>query len=338
MKAFEYAAPRTEAEVLALLSAEPGKVEILAGGTDLIGLLKKMVVTPDRVVNIMEVPSLKTIEELPDGGISIGAAVTLDVLLSHPYLDLYPAVKQAIRGINSMQLQCQGTLGGEVCQRPQCWFYRRGMGLLTADVAQGANQYHAILNNGGPAKFVNNSRIAPALIALDAQVRVLGSAPERAASDDAARPVERFIPVEQLFRVPKREGDRILSLGSDQLVTHVILPPIAGRTCATYEVRHGEGPDYPLAAAAAALRLDNFGFVRQAKVAMGHVAPTPWIAQEAAQVLVGHRVDDARADLAGSAALSHATPLSQNEYKVQLAKVAVKRAILLAAGLHTGGF
>jgi xanthine dehydrogenase YagS FAD-binding subunit len=299
--------------------------------------MKEMVVTPDRVVNIMEVPSLKTIEELPNGGVSIGAAVTLDVLLGHPYLDLYPAVKQAIRGINSMQLQCQGTLGGEVCQRPQCWFYRNGMGLLSADVARGANHYHAILNNDGPAKFVNNSRLAPALIALEAQVRVVGLAGSDR-SDDGERVMEKLVPVEQLFRMPRREGDRILALAPDQLLTHVVLPPIAGRTCATYEVRQGAGPEYPLAAASAALRLDDLGFVRSAKVALGHVAPTPWIAQEAAQVLVGHRVDESRADLAGSAAVSRATPLSENEYKVQLAKVAVKRAILLAAGLNTGGF
>jgi len=328
MKAFEYAAPRTEAEVLALLSADPGKVEILAGGTDVIGLMKKMIVTPDRVVNIMEVPTLKTIDELPDGGIAIGAAVTLNVLLDHPYLDLYPSVKQAIRGINSMQLQCQGTLGGEVCQRPQCWFYRSGMGLLRSNVAQGANHYHAILSNSGPAKFVNNSRIAPALIALDAQVRVLGPTEEE----------EHFVPVEQFFRVPKREGDSVVALASNQLLTHVILPPIAGRTCATYEVRHGEGPEYPLAAASAALRMDAFGVVHEAKVAMGHVAPTPWVAHEAAQTLIGRHVDHERAELAGQAAVSRATPLTENEYKVQLAKVAVKRAILLAAGVETGGF
>jgi xanthine dehydrogenase YagS FAD-binding subunit len=328
MKAFEYAAPRTEAEVLALLSPDPGKVEILAGGTDVIGLMKKMIVTPDRVVNIMEVPSLKSIDELPDGGIAIGAAVTLNVLLDHPYLDLYPSVKQAIRGINSMQLQCQGTLGGEVCQRPQCWFYRNGMGLLREDVAQGANHFHAILSNGGPAKFVNNSRIAPALIALDAQLRIAGPTDQD----------EQFVPVEQFFRVPKREGDHVIALAPNQLLTHVILPPIAGRTCATYEVRHGQGPEYPLAAASVALRMDAAGVVEQAKVAMGHVAPTPWVSHEAAQTLIGRAVDHARAELAGDAAISRATPLTENEYKVQLAKVAVKRAILLAAGLETGGF
>ncbi len=327
MKAFEYVSPRTEAEVVQCLSAEAGKTEILAGGTDLIGLMKKMIVTPDRVVNIMNVPSLRVIDELPDGSVSIGAAVTLDDLLVHPYLDVYPAIKQAIRGISSMQLQAQGTLGGEVCQRPRCWFYRNGQGLLGADVAQGANEFHAILGNSGPAKFVHSSRIAPALIALDARLRVLGP-------DDA----EQFVPVAEFFRPPHREGQREHVLASNQLVTHIVLPPINGRTCATYEVRHGAGPDYPLASAAAALRLDGFGVVQEARVVLGQVAPMPWISQEAFDVLRGRRVDQATAEAAGQAAVSRATPLSQNEYKVQLAKVAVKRAVLLAAGIETGGF
>ena len=327
MKAFEYASPRTEAEVVQLLSDEPGKTEILAGGTDLVGLMKKMIVTPDRVVNIMDVPTLKSIDELPDGSVSIGAAVTLDDILAHPYLDMYSAIKQAIRGISSMQLQAQGTLGGEVCQRPRCWFYRNGEGLLSPGVAAGANEFHAILGNSGPAKFVNSSRIAPALIALEAQLRVLG--PEDS---------EQFIPLAEFFRSPQREGQREHVLAPNQFVTHIILPPIEGRTCATYEVRHGEGPDYPLAAAAVALRLDGFGIVRDAKVVLGQVAPMPWISQEAIDVLRGRKVDVALAAAAGDAAVSRATPLSQNEYKVQLAKVAVKRAVLLAAGYETGGF
>lgn len=328
MKNFEYAAPRTEEEILGLLEATPGQVEILAGGTDLVGLMKKMVVTPERVVNIMEVPTLKTIDELPDGSVSIGAAVTLDVLLEHPYLDVYPSIKQAIQGINSAQLQSQGTLGGEVCQRPQCWYYRNGMGMLSVEVANGANRFHAIFGNSGAAKFVNNSRIAPALIALGANMRVLGPTEKD----------ERLVPVEEFFRIPKREGESVLTLAPNQFVTHVILPPIAGRTCATYEVRHGEGPDYPLVAASVALHLDALGTARSAKVVLGHVAPMPWVSEEAARAIVGRRVDYAAAESAGIAAVSRATPLSENEYKVQLAKVAVKRAILLAAGLETGGF
>lgn len=328
MKAFEYASPRTEAEVVQLLSADPGKTEILAGGTDLIGLMKKMIVTPDRVVNIMDVPTLRSIDELPDGSVSIGATVTLDDILAHPYLDMYPAIKQAIRGISSMQLQAQGTLGGEVCQRPRCWFYRNGDGLLSDGVAEGANEFHAIFGNSGPAKFVNSSRIAPALIALDAQLRVLGPQED----------VDQFIPVAEFFRSPHRDGQREHVLEPNQFVSHIVLPPIEGRTCATYEVRHGEGPDYPLAAAAAALQLDGFGIVRDANVVLGQVAPMPWISQEAVNVLRGRKVDESLAEEAGRAAVSRATPLSQNEYKVQLAKVAVKRAVLLAAGFETGGF
>jgi CO/xanthine dehydrogenase FAD-binding subunit len=119
MKSFAYASPTTEGEALSLL-AEPGEIEILAGGTDLVGLMKKMIITPDLVVNILDIPSLKTIEQLDGGAIAIGAAVTLDEILAHPYLDPYPAIGQAIQGISSMQLQCQGTLGFADCSGADC--------------------------------------------------------------------------------------------------------------------------------------------------------------------------------------------------------------------------
>ncbi len=330
MKNFEYAAPRTEAEVLELLSDKAGKTEILAGGTDLIGLMKKMILTPDRVVNIMEVPSLKRIDPQPDGGVTIGAAVTLDSILEHPYLEPYPAITQAIRGINSMQLQCQGTIGGEICQRARCWFFRNGHGLLANGgrlTTDGENRYHAIFGNSGPAKDVSGSRVAPALIALGAQVRILGPTEED----------EKLLAVEDFFRTPRHEGQRETVLEPNQYVSHIVLPPAGDRASATYEVRQSEGPDYPLAAAAAALRIE-LGIVREAKIVLGQVAPVPWVAPEAAHRLLGLPVDYAVAEAAGEDAVARATPLSNNRYKVQLAKVAVKRAILRAAGLETGGF
>ena len=330
MKNFSYAAPRTEAEVLTCLSPTPGETELIAGGTDLVGLLQKMVITPERVVNLLDVPSLNSVEELDGGVVAIGATVTLDVLLAHPYLNPYPSIRQAIDGINSMQLQCQGTLGGEILQRPQCWFFRDGRGLTAAGgklAAEGDNRYHAILGNQGAAKFVSASRIAPALIALGATARVIG--PEEAD--------EKFIPVEQLFRTPRHEGERENTLAANQLLTHILLPNVDGVENATYEVRHGEGPDYPLAAAAVALRMDG-GVVREAKVVLGHVAPTPWVSTPAADTLRGWMIDANLAEAAGAAAVAEATPLSNNAYKVQLAKVAVKRAILRAAGHETGGF
>jgi xanthine dehydrogenase YagS FAD-binding subunit len=330
MKNFEYASPTTEAEVLEHLRDWPGETELLAGGTDLVGLMQKMVITPKRVVNLLDVPSFRDVEELEGGVVSIGATATLDILLVHPYLNPYPALRHAIDGINSMQIQCQGTLGGEVLQRPQCWYFRDNRGLLAAGGKlpdQGENRFHAILGNQGPAKFVSGSRLAPALIALGAKARVIG--PE--ATD------EKIVPVEELFRVPRHEGERENTLGQRQLLTHVLLPPAGAIANATYEVRHGEGPDYPLAAAAAALKIDG-GIVRDAKIVMGHVAPTPWVSDEAAAAIVGRAVTAETAEAAGAAAVVPATPLSNNEYKVQLAKVAVKRAILRAAGLETGGF
>lgn len=329
MKNFEYAAPRSEAEALSLLSSQPGHTEILAGGTDLIGLMEANVVRPERVVNILEVPSLKTIEQLDNGSLAVGSVVTLDVLIDHPYLTPYPALKQAIEGIASMQLQCQGTLGGEVLQRPQCWFFRSGRGLLAGGgklPAEGDNRFHAILGNQGPAKFVSNSRLAPALIALNAQVRVIGP----------GEADEKFVSVESLYRAPRHEAEREHVLLPNQLVTHLVIPAATGFN-ATYEVRHGAGPDYPLASAAVALEID-LGVVREARVVMGHVAPTPWLSNEAASALIGQPVNEETAAAAGAAAVIGASPLSNNEYKVQLAQVAVKRAILRAAGLETGGF
>jgi xanthine dehydrogenase YagS FAD-binding subunit len=329
MRAFEYAAPREEAQVVDLLSTEWGQTEVLAGGTDLIGLMKKMIVTPSRVVNIKEVASLRGIEA-DSRGVRIGATTNLDDLLNSPELDTYPAVKQAIRGINSPQIQAQGTIGGELCHRPRCWYFRTGEGLLAHGgrlVADGDNRYHAIFGNSGPAKFVNASRVAPALIALDASLRIIGPEPDE----------ETTLPLEFFYRIPRAENQRENVLQPKQLVTHITLPAAEGALNATYEVRHGEGPDAPLTAAAAALRLSG-GFVTEARIVLGQVAPTPWVSREATDVLVGRMLTPKLAREAGDAAVLSATPLSSNGYKVQLARVAVERAILLAAGWETGGF
>lgn len=329
MKAFEYAAPRTEPEVLELLSDERGKTEVLAGGTDLLGLMKKMLVTPGRVVSLNHVDSLRQID-VDSQGLRIGATVTLEQLHDHPASADYPALRQAIAAIGSLQLQAQGTVAGELCQRPACWYFRDGHGLL-ADrgkrVAEGDNRYHAIFGNSGPAKFVCPSRLAPALIALGAQLRIIGP----------GEADETLLPLELFFRTPKDEQQREHLLEPNQIVAQILLPPPGRRTSASYEVQHGSGPDYPLVAAAASLAMRG-GIVTDARIVLGQVAPTPWLSKEAAASIIGSPVNAETAESAGDAAASVATPLSDNEYKVQLARVAVKRALLLAAGFATGGF
>ncbi len=326
MKSFEYAEPRTEEEALEFLQEDGGTAVVLAGGTDLVGLLKKMVVRPDRVVNIMEVDAFKEIRPLSDGGLAVGAAVTLDELLASVHMADYPGVLDAIHGINSMQLQCQGTLGGELLRRPQCWYFRRDGELLDGErVEQGDNRYHAIFGNQGPAKFVSASRIAPCLVAMGAQARIR--------SLDG----ERWCSVADLYQIPRRREQRETTLAAGELVTHIVLPPAADMQTATYEVRASVGPDMPLAAAAAALRFAG-GRVAEARIVMGQVAPIPWPADAAANFLAGRVVDEETAAEAGRLAVAQATPLSHNEYKVQLAATSVRRAVLRAAGLDTGGF
>ena len=329
MKSFEYAEPRTEAEVVDFLNSDSGSAVVLAGGTDLVGLMKSMVVTPDRVVNIMEVPSLKQIIRDEEGNLYVGAAVTLDEVLASSDFTDYGAITDGVLGINSMQLQAQGTLGGELCQRPNCWFFRSGNHSLLdgATVAAGDNRFHAIFGNAGPAKYVSSSRLAPAMMVLDAYVRIVGPNPDN----------ERYVPIADFFQMPRHQGQGETILEPGQFVTHIVLPPASAWYSATYEVRHGEGPDVPLAAAAAAIEVRG-GTVQNAQVVLGHVAPIPWSVSHAADFLCGKSISPEVAEQAGNLAVRDASPLSQNEYKVQLAKTAVKRAILRAAGLDIGGF
>ncbi|QDU95087.1 FAD binding domain-containing protein [Lignipirellula cremea] len=327
MKNFEYAHPRTEAEALALLSPRSGRAEVLAGGTDLVGLMKRMVVSPDRVVNVSDIDSMRQIQRGPNGELAIGASTNLEDLLDSSLVDPFPSIKQVLQNISSIQQRSQSTVGGELCRRPQCWYFRNGHGLLAGDqVAQGDNRYHAIFDNQGPARFVNASRLAPALISLGAQIRVIG--PDRDA--------EAILPLADLYRTPRTGNQRESSLESGQLITHLLLPAAGMRLSAAYEVRHGQGPDAPLAAAAVSLET-SLGVVRSARIVLGQVAPTPWISAEAEQCLLGRPLTAETAAEAGQAAVCRATPLKDNHYKIQLASVSVKRAIMLAAGIEFGG-
>jgi xanthine dehydrogenase YagS FAD-binding subunit len=322
MQAFEYASPTTLAEVFALLGSSAADVQILAGGTDQISLMKDYIHTPKRVVNIKSIRELGGIAHAR-GGLRIGAAVTLDELVNSTLVrSEYPSIHAAAAGVTSPQIRNMGTVGGDLCQRPRCWYFRNGYGLLAMKdgkslVPDGENKYHAIFG-GGPAYFVSASSLGPALIALNAKVTI------RSARGS------RTVPVEKFFVTPKDEQTREIDLKPDEILTEILIPGTFAKN-ATYEVRQKEALDWPLATASVAIRLEA-GKVREARIVLGHVAPVPWVADDAAKSLVGQAIDTASAEKAGAAAVAGAQPLSQNRYKVQLAKVAAKRALLAAAG------
>ncbi len=325
MQKFEYASPTTIQQAVALLGNEWGTAEVLAGGTDLLALMKDFVVTPKRLVNIKDIKELKGIT-MSGAGLRLGALVTFEEILDNAQIkQKYPSLWQAVAGVTSPQIRNMGTVGGDLCQRPRCWYYRGGYGLLPKDesgkplVADGDNRYHAIFGNEGEAKFVNPSSLAPALLTLMAKIKVTG--PKGA----------REISADKFFVTPKAENEREYALAPNEIVTEIVLPSASGVKSATYEVRQKEALDWPLAAASVALKLDG-KTVKSAKIALGHVAPVPWSAEAAEKALVGKPINEETAEAAGVAAVADAKALSHNSYKIQLAKVAVKRAILQAAG------
>ncbi len=324
MQAFEYANPTTLKDAVGQLGSAWGYSEVLAGGTDLLSLLKDYVVTPRRVVNIKGIRALAGIHSAAEG-LQIGATVTLEELQENRAVrEEFPALAQAAAGVSSPQVRNMGTVGGDLCQRPRCWYFRSGFGLLAKDekgtslVPGGENRYHAILGNSGPAYFVNPSSLAPALISLGATVRLFGPKGQRE------------VALAEFFVVPKNDGERENILQPNELLTAVMIPTASrGLRNATYEVRQKQALDWPLAAASVALAMQA-GKVASARIVLGHVAPIPWPATDAEKWLAGQSLSEITAAKAGEEAVRGSRPLSGNAYKVQLARVAVKRALLAA--------
>jgi len=325
MQPFEYANPTTVKEAAGMLGSKWGETDILAGGTDLISMMKEYLATPSRVVNIKNVKELGGIKA-SKGELRIGATVTLDELMENAEIRKnFPSLADAARGVSSPQIRNMGTVGGDLCQRPRCWYYRGGFGLLGKDasgkalIPNGENKYHAILGNSGPAYFVSPSSLGPALIALGAKVKLASASGVREVAAD------------KFFVTPTTDTARETAIMPNEILTEVLVPVAATRN-ATYEVRQKEALDWPLAVASVVLTM-NGNSVKSARVVLGAVAPTPWAATAADQFLAGKTISVDVAEQAGKAALADAKPLSQNAYKVQLARVAVKRALLQAAGV-----
>ena len=233
--------------------------------------------------------------------------------------------------MRSIQIQSMGTIGGDLCHLPNCWYFRNGYGLLGMENGEslperGDNRYHAILGNRGPAKFVSASRFAPPFIAWSA------TRPRRRPGGRRGRMASARI---VLHHAENRSARRH---GAEARPAHFAhLAPRHVRLSQRY-VRGAriEGLDWPLAAAAACINLQE-GQVTDARIVLGHVAPIPWVAHEAAAAIVGKSLTEETAAMAGEIAVAAATPLSNNGYKVQLGKTSVKRALLRAAGMLEGG-
>ena len=321
MKAFTYKSASTEVEAVKALGA--GALP-LAGGTSLLNLMKERVVEPDVLVNLKNIQGLDLIEAA-GAGWKIGANVTLTMLLENAEIRAQaPALAQALDTVATPQIRNMATLGGNLCARPPCWYFshenfacaKRG-NANTCPAREGENEYASIFGTEDPCVAVHASSLAPALVALGASVRVAG--PSGA----------RELALEKFFTMPRENVLKENVLANNEIVTHVMLGKGNAKS-ATYVVNPKESHDWPVSIASVALEMTG-DTVKSARIVLGAVAPVPWRAAKAEAALAGQKVTAESAQKAADAAVEGAAPLSQNAYKIQTAKAAVRRAILMAA-------
>jgi xanthine dehydrogenase YagS FAD-binding subunit len=326
VKAFAYVDARNEKEAVAALKLVGGVAMPLAGGQDLLARIKDYVASPDRLVNVKGALDT-TVVATADGGLKIGAAMKIVDLMENAQVQrLYPAVIAASGEIGTPQIRNQGTVGGNINQRPRCWYFRNEefvcykKGGNRCFSPAGENQFHAIFGNNGPSHIVHPSSLAVPFVAYGAKFRLASSSGEREV------PASEYFTMPTLGNVQKENV-----LGDDELLTHVILPPPGSVKSGHYEVRYKASHDWPLAFTTVVLAM-NGNTIQSARVVLGAVAPVPWRSEDAERALAGKPLNEQTATEAADAAIRAAQPLNRNGYKVQIARTAVKRAILQAAG------
>lgn len=324
MNKFAFVDCTTVDQVLAEL--KDGAV-IKAGGIDLLDLMKEGVVSPPKLVNIRNVTNLRGITLAPDG-LHLGPLVTLSEIAEHPEIQRdYTALADAAGHAATPQVRNMATLGGNITQRPQCWYFRssdfdcrkKGGTSQECHAQEGENQYHAVMNNGTCA-MVHPSSTAVPLLAMNAQVEI------------TSKNGKRNVAMSDFYVPPEKSLVNETVLQQDEIITAVFVPsPERGTRSAYQKYGEKESFDWPLADAGIVLVMEG-NRCRKAAVVMGVAAPTPIRSEAAEAVLTGATVDENTARAAARAAMQKATPLSQNGFKVQLFQAAIYRTILLAAG------
>ena len=323
MHRFELAQATTTAQARELLAEKKGAV-LKAGGIDLLDHLKEHLLEPPRVVDLKTIPGLDGVAVEADGALRIGPLVTLAKVAAHPAIQkTHPALARACGEAASPQIRNVATIGGNVLQRPRCWYYRlesykclkKGGSVCYA--VGGENRYHVIFG-GGPVYAPHPSNAAVALLAHGASFVIEGTKGARtvAAGD--------------FFVLPSKDPLHENDLAADEVLTGIRVPSAAGTKSAYLEVRERAAFDWPLVSAAIALKAEG-GVVREARVVLGAVAPIPWRSTRTEQALVGKPLDEATIAAAARAATVGAQPLSDNGYKVGLVQTLVRRTLTALA-------
>lgn len=328
MKTLSNANPRDfrQAVSMARDARRDGKsVSFAGGGSDLLGMVKEGLAKPDVLVHLRAIKGQDQVE-VKGGRIRVGGLVTLDALSHHPLIQSkYAVLSEAAGTVATPQIRNAGTLAGNVCQRPWCWYFRNGFpcfkaGGNTCFSIDGENQFHAIFG-GGPSFIVHPSDTAPALVALDATFRVAGPSGERS------------VAAADFFTLPKTNAARENSLADDEILAAVEFPAARpGMRSAYHKVMDREAWTHAIVSAAIVLEMDK-DVCHSARIVLGGVAPIPWRVPEAEKLLTGQRITPELSAKAAEAAVAGANPLAKNAYKVPLTREIVQRNILAVASV-----
>lgn len=324
MNSFEWVDVATVDEASRLLSESTSERRVVAkaGGMDILDLMKEDLLRPHRVVNLRNLQGLDDIHVDADGTSRIGALATLAGIAAHPRIGkCFGALAAAAGHAATPQVRNVATLGGNLLQRPRCWYFRNehfARGDIVAAVRAGANQYHGIFATH-VSPFVHASTPATALLAYDATVHLQSTRGRRA------------VKLSDFLLPPDPTRDRDADLREDEVLTHVSLPPPVMRS-AYHKQTERDSYDWPICDVAVVMKMSPAATVDAVAIALGWVAPTPMRAAEAESLLIGQRIDDALAARAAQAAVRDAQPLSRNAWKVEVLEAVIRRTILQAAG------
>ena len=328
MKPFAFFEPETLDAALAALAASDGSARVLAGGTDLLGQLKEGTAAYAALVSLGALDGLRRVDRLPDGGLQIGALVTLAQLeLSQELAGPYRILSEAARGVATPEIRNQGTLGGNLCQRPRCLHYRHALvsclkkGGDSCPAAESPYQDYLSVFGGPGCYAVHASDLAPALIALGATAVLRGP--------DGVREVG----LESFFVGPDPDPARETALRPEEVLTHVRLPVISQAWRGAYsKARERTAGDFPIVSLALGFELQE-GRIRNARAVLGGAAPTPLRARQAEAILEGAEPTEEAGARAAAAALAGAQPLSHNAFKLDLARALFARGVPRVAAL-----
>ncbi len=319
MQTFKYVQPKSLSDAAGISEKEGSAAILFAGGTDVLGLIKNDIIFPSKVINLKSIPGLDKIK--PTGaGLKIGALITVNEIAKHPVImNKFTVLAEAAKEVASPQLRNVGTIGGNICQRPRCWYFREDFDCIKkgGDICYaigGENKYHCIVG-GGPCYIVHPSDIAVALVALNAEFTITNGKEFR------------IVPANKFFVLPGQNSLRENILKPGEILTEIFIPDLSSSASSRY-IKFTERNGWDFAIVSVAAIVNNSGNkINSAKIVFGGVAPKPWIDENLNSMLSGLELTDKAIEEAVNITLKDAEPLEMNNYKITLAGNLVKKIL-----------